>query len=87
MDAAGLVPPGGLHTFVWNVPERAGPSDDDGSSVVWLYHSYNWEPRDVNAGLIGPMVITRRGAARPDGSPKDVAREFTILFMIIDENT
>ena len=87
MDAAGLVPPGGSHTFVWNVPERAGPSDDDGSSVVWLYHSHNWEPRDVNAGLIGPMVITRRGMARADGSPKDVDREFAMLFMLIDENT
>jgi len=41
MDAAGLIPPGGSHTFVWNVPERAGPGDDDGSSVVWLYHSHN----------------------------------------------
>ena len=87
MDAAGLVPPGKSHTFVWNVPERAGPADDDGSSVVWLYHSHNWEPRDVEAGLIGPMIITRRGMARPDGSPKDVDREFAALFMIIDENT
>jgi len=87
MDAAGLVPPGKSHTFVWNVPERAGPGDDDGSSVVWLYHSHNWEPRDVQAGLIGPMVITRRGIARPDGSPKDVDREFATLFMLIDENT
>jgi manganese oxidase len=86
MDAAGLVPPGGSHTFVWNVPERAGPGDDDGSSVVWLYHSHNWEPKDTNAGLIGPMVITRQGAARPDGSPKDVDREFAMLFMLIDEN-
>jgi len=87
MDAAGLVSPGQSHTFVWNVPERAGPGDDDGSSVVWLYHSHNWEARDVNAGLIGPMVITRRGAARADGSPKDVDREFAMLFMVIDENT
>ena len=87
MDAAGLVPPGKSHKFVWNVPERAGPGEEDGSSVVWLYHSHNWVPRDVEAGLIGPMVITRRGMARPDGSPKDVDREFATLFMIIDENT
>jgi manganese oxidase len=86
MDGAGLVPPGQMHTYVWNVPERAGPGDDDGSSVVWLYHSHNWEPRDVNAGLIGPLVITRRGMARSDGSPKDVDREFAMLFMLIDEN-
>jgi manganese oxidase len=87
MEACGLVQPGQMHTYVWNVPERAGPGEDDGSSVVWLYHSHNWEPRDVNAGLIGPLVITRHGMARPDGSPKDVDREFNMLFMIIDENT
>lgn len=86
MDAAGLVSPGQMHTYIWNVPERAGPGESDGSSVVWLYHSHNWEPKDVNAGLIGPMVITRRGMARADGSPKDVDREFATLFMLIDEN-
>jgi manganese oxidase len=87
METAGLVAPGQMHTYVWNVPERAGPGDDDGSSVVWLYHSHNWEPRDVNAGLVGPLVISRKGMARPDGSPKDVDREFAMLFMMIDENT
>lgn len=86
MAGAGLVPPNQTHTYIWNVPERAGPGESDGSSVVWLYHSHNWEPKDVNAGLIGPMVITRRGMARPDGSPKDVDREFATLFMLIDEN-
>jgi FtsP/CotA-like multicopper oxidase with cupredoxin domain len=87
MAAAGLVPAGESHTYVWNVPERAGPGDDDGSSIVWLYHSHNWEAKDVNAGLIGPLVITRRGAARADGSPKDVDREFAMLFLLVDENT
>lgn len=86
MPASGLVPPGQEHTYIWNVPERAGPGEVDGSSVVWFYHSHNWEPKDVNAGLVGPMVITRRGVARPDGSPKDVDREFAVLFMLIDEN-
>ncbi len=40
----------------------------------------------MEAGLIGPMVITRKGMARPDGSLKDVDREFAMLFMLIDEN-
>jgi FtsP/CotA-like multicopper oxidase with cupredoxin domain len=86
MEEAGLVAPGQAHTYIWKVPERAGPGESDGSSVVWLYHSHNWEPKDVNAGLIGPMVITRRGMARSDGSPKDTDREFAMLFMLIDEN-
>ena len=86
MAEAGIVPPGDTHTYVWNVPERAGPGPNDGSSLVWLYHSHNWEPKDVNVGLVRPMVITRHGMARPDGSPTDVDREFAVLFMLIDEN-
>jgi hephaestin len=85
-EADGLVPPGKTHSYTWLVREEAGPGPQDGSSVAWLYHSHNYEPKDVNAGLIGAIVITRRGMARPDGSPKDIAHEFFSLFMIIDEN-
>ena len=89
MAGAGLVPPNQTHTYIWNVPEaKAGPGGGDGSSVVWLYHSHNWEPKDVNAGLIpARWAITRRGMAHVrTGSPKDVDREFATLFMLIDEN-
>src|SRR5581483_5567726 len=41
------VPPGKTHTYVWNVPERAGPVPNDPSSVVWLYHSHKNELKDV----------------------------------------
>jgi manganese oxidase len=81
-----VVPPGETHTYTWEVPERAGPGPADGSSVVWLYHSHANEARDVNSGLIGPIIITARGMAGPDGRPKDVDREFVNLFMIFDEN-
>lgn len=80
------VPPGGTHTYVWPVPERAGPGPNDPSSVVWLYHSHTYETKDVNAGLIGTIVVTARGMAKPDGTPKDVDREFVTLFMVFDEN-
>jgi manganese oxidase len=85
-EANGLVPPGKTHTYTWVVRNEAGPGPQDGSSIAWLYHSHNYEPKDVNAGLIGAIVITRKGMARPDGSPKDIAHEFFSLFMIIDEN-
>lgn len=84
--ANSIVPPGETHTYTWQVPERAGPGPADGSSVVWLYHSHVNEQRDVNSGLIGPIIITARGMAGPDGRPKDVDREFVSLFMIFDEN-
>lgn len=81
------VPPGGGHTYVWEVPERAGPGPNDPSSTAWPYHSHTDEPADTNTGLVGTIVITRKGSARQDGTPKDVDREFFSLFNIFDENS
>ncbi len=57
----------------------------DGSSVLWMYHSHFVESTDINTGLVGPLIVTRKGSARPDGSPKDVDREFITDFSVFDE--
>ncbi len=85
-EETGVVAPGKTHVYTWEVPERAGPGPNDPSSTVWLYHSHVVEPRDVNSGLVGAIIVTRRGMARPDGTPKDVDREFVNLFMAFNEN-
>jgi len=79
------VPPGGTYTYVWPVPERAGPGPMDGSSVMWMYHSHVDEVRDIDTGLFGPIIITARGKARADGSPNDVDREIIASFMQVEE--
>jgi FtsP/CotA-like multicopper oxidase with cupredoxin domain len=79
------VSPGSAYTYLWTVPERSGPAAMDGSSVLWMYHSHFVESTDINTGLIGPIIVTARGQARPDGSPKDVDREFVTDFSIFDE--
>ena len=35
--------------------------------------------------LFGPIIVTAKGKAKPDGSPKDVDREFVASFMIFNE--
>ncbi|MBI2872824.1 MAG: multicopper oxidase domain-containing protein [Chloroflexi bacterium] len=80
------VAPGETHTYLWQVPERAGPGPMDPSSVMWSYHSHVDEAGDTNAGLIGPMIITAKGKARKDGSPKGVDREFVAVYSVFDEN-
>jgi FtsP/CotA-like multicopper oxidase with cupredoxin domain len=80
------VPPGKTHVYTWEVPERAGPGPNDPSSIVWLYHSHAYEMRDVHSGLVGAIIISRRGASDAAGKPKDVDREFVCLFMLFDEN-
>jgi len=80
------VPPGKTHIYTWEVPERAGPGPSDPSSIVWLYHSHADEPKDVESGLIGTIIITRKGMAGPTGKPKDVDREFVAMFGAFDEH-
>lgn len=80
------VPTGGTHTYSWPVPDRAGPGPGDGSSVMWMYHSHTDEVGDTYAGLTGSMVVTARGMARPDGTPKDVDREIFALYEVMNEN-
>jgi len=79
----GLVAPGGRTTYRWSVPESSGPGPSDGSSILWTYST--GDKYNVASGLYGPIIVTRRGMARPDGSPNDVDREFVIAFREIEE--
>ena len=81
------VPTGHTYTYSWQVPERSGPGPMDGSSVMWMFHSHTDEVHDVNSGPVGGIVVTRKGMARPDGTPKDVDREIFVLFAEEDESS
>ena len=85
-DRGACIAPGSTHTYTWQVPERSGPGPADPSSLFWLYHSHCDELRDVASGLFGGLVITRRGMARADGTPKDVDEGFVTIFIAINEN-
>lgn len=80
-----LVPPGGTYTYTWTVPKRSGPAPGDPSSILWMYHSHVDEPSDMNTGLLGPIIVSARGSTKPDGTPKDVDREFVLAFAVFDE--
>jgi FtsP/CotA-like multicopper oxidase with cupredoxin domain len=79
------IAPGTTYTYLWTAPERSGPAEMDGSSVLWMYHSHFVEGTDINTGLVGPIIVTARGMARPDGSPRDVDHEFITDFSVFDE--
>lgn len=79
------VPPGGTYEYVWQVPDRAGPGPMDGDTVMWMYHSHVEEVKDPNTGLMGPMIVTARGKAKPDGSPSTIDREILTMFAQMHE--
>jgi manganese oxidase len=83
--AGARVAHGGQFTYHWVADEGSGPRQGQLSSVVWWYHPHVEEAKEANAGLLGPIIVTARGKARPDGSPKDVDDEFVAAFMIFDE--
>jgi FtsP/CotA-like multicopper oxidase with cupredoxin domain len=84
-NAGDAVKKGEVVTYLWKVPERAGPGPGDPSSILWMYHSHFNESRDMNSGLFGPIIISRRGTTKADGTPKDVDREFIVAFSNFNE--
>jgi manganese oxidase len=81
----GSIPPGGRFTYHWTADAGSGPGPGELSSKVWWYHGHTDEIKETNAGLLGPIIITAKGRANADGSPKDVDREFVTLFMMFNE--
>jgi hypothetical protein len=81
------VNPGSTFTYNWTVSENSGPASADGSSIGWIYHSHVMEHdnKDINAGLVGSIVIYKKGFL-VNNKPKDIDKEKFSLFMIIDEN-
>jgi hephaestin len=80
------VQPGATFNYEWDVPELAGPQPGDPSSVIWAYSSHVNESKDGASGLLGAIIVARRGQANPDGTPKDVDREIVALFNTFNEN-
>ena len=76
---------GACYDYRWLADKDSGPAKGDPTSKVWWYHSHIDEPAETNLGLLGPIIITKEGKARTDGSPVDVDREFVTAFFIFDE--
>uniref|UniRef100_A0A8C0EFG1 ferroxidase n=1 Tax=Bubo bubo TaxID=30461 RepID=A0A8C0EFG1_BUBBB len=77
---------GEINTYRWNVPERSGPGKTDPNCITWVYYSTVNFVKDTYSGLIGPLVVCRKGTLDERGLRKDIDREFTLLFMVFDEN-
>lgn len=94
------VQPSESRTYTFLVDAAAGPGPGDGSSVMHLYTSHvgghsmttreggaDGFAADSNAGLVGPLIITRKGSANPsDGRPIDIDRELVVVMGVQDEN-
>ena len=82
------IKPGSMFTYHWEADSDASPGPNDPSSIVWLYHSHVDAVTEVYDGLIGTVVVTKKGMERApnDPRPKDIDKSFTTLFLIFNEN-
>ncbi|XP_048838045.1 ferroxidase HEPHL1-like isoform X2 [Brienomyrus brachyistius] len=80
------VKPGQTKQYKWDIPEQSGPGFSDPNCISFAYYSAADFVKDMASGLIGPLVICRRGTLDEARRRKDVDREFALLFMVFDEN-
>ncbi|XP_036392053.1 hephaestin-like protein 1a [Megalops cyprinoides] len=80
------VQPGSKKQYQWDVPKRAGPGPSDPNCISFAYYSTADFVKDTVSGLIGPLVICRKGTLDSSRLRSDVDREFALLFMVFDEN-
>uniref|UniRef100_UPI0037E8636B ferroxidase HEPHL1 isoform X2 n=1 Tax=Semicossyphus pulcher TaxID=241346 RepID=UPI0037E8636B len=78
------VAPGQNFTYTWQVLE--GPSSSDSPCIPYLYYSAVDPARDTNSGLVGPLLVCKKGTLGANGTQKGVDKEFFLLFSVMDEN-
>ncbi|XP_043105316.1 coagulation factor V [Puntigrus tetrazona] len=77
------VQPNSTFIYMWTINSKSGPQNNESDCRTWTYYSAVNPERDINSGLIGPLLACRKGTL--DKKPLD-RREFVLLFMIFDEN-
>ncbi|XP_072369925.1 coagulation factor V [Scyliorhinus torazame] len=73
------------YTYVWNVPPRSAPRTTNSVCKTWVYYSSVDYVKDINSGLIGPLVICQNGTLNNINEIPGDAREFVLLFHTFDE--
>lgn len=55
------VAPGQEYTYEWTISEDSGPTHDDPPCLTYIYYSHENLMQDFNSGLIGPLLICKKG--------------------------
>nr|XP_003218241.1 PREDICTED: ceruloplasmin [Anolis carolinensis] len=80
------VNPGDTFYYEWEVPETVGPTPEDPDCLTRMYYSASDPIKDTSAGLVGPLLVCRKGALLPSGRQKNVDKEYFLLATVFDEN-
>uniref|UniRef100_A0A669QYX7 ferroxidase n=1 Tax=Phasianus colchicus TaxID=9054 RepID=A0A669QYX7_PHACC len=78
--------PGQVYTYVWDITEEVGPREADLPCLTYAYYSHENMVMDFNSGLIGALLICKKGSLNEDGSQKLFDKEYILMFGVFDEN-
>ncbi|XP_076837341.1 hephaestin-like protein 1a [Brachyhypopomus gauderio] len=78
------VPPGEVMRYNWTISAEPGPSEPN--CITFAYYSSVDFVKDLASGLVGPLLVCRKGTLDKERKRKDVDKEFALLFMVFDEN-
>uniref|UniRef100_A0A1W7RAF4 Hephaestin-like protein n=1 Tax=Hadrurus spadix TaxID=141984 RepID=A0A1W7RAF4_9SCOR len=81
-----IVEPTSTAVFYWYVPEYYAPSETDPQCLTWRYYSTANFIHDAYSGLNGVLLTCKTGTLDENGKQKNVDKEFSLLFAIINEN-
>ncbi|XP_004682176.1 PREDICTED: ceruloplasmin-like [Condylura cristata] len=71
--------PGEIQTYIWQIPERTGPTSMDFECIPWFYYSTVDVIKDLNSGLVGPLIVCHK-------KTKASIVHRVLHFMIFNEN-
>ncbi|KAF7665268.1 hypothetical protein LDENG_00142140 [Lucifuga dentata] len=84
VNSGSRIGPGENFTYFWQVLE--GPSPSDPTCIPYLYYSATKPIKDTNSGLVGPLLVCKKGTLSENGTQPGVDKEFFLLFSVMDEN-
>ncbi|GFY46394.1 ceruloplasmin, partial [Trichonephila inaurata madagascariensis] len=76
------VQPGAKHVYRWLMNEHDAPTGNDPDCLTWMYHSHRHGETELHAGLLGPLLVCRKGAL----SSGNIDHRIVLVFMNFDEN-
>ncbi|CAB1346519.1 unnamed protein product [Coregonus sp. 'balchen'] len=80
------VPPGGEHTYYWEVTSDVVPRAADPSCLTYTYLSHFDIVQDYNSGLIGTLLICKAGSLDVSGEQVLFHQEYVFLMGVLDES-
>ncbi|KAM7180046.1 coagulation factor V-like isoform 2-T2 [Macrochelys suwanniensis] len=80
------VPPGLVYKYTWEITAETGPKEADPPCLTYIYYSHENMVMDFNSGLIGALLICKKGSLKEDGTQKLFDREYVLMFAVFDES-